>query len=275
MDFVEAKGGKIGNNLMIVDGLNLAFRYKFANTKNYTSKYINTVQSLGNSYEAKDIIVLGDAGSSYREGIYPEYKANRKALKETQSEEEATTFREFLDEFNKMFSLIGEQYATFRFSGVEADDIAAYLVREYKKDYDHIWLISSDKDWDLLIDTNVSRFSFVTRKEISLLNWNTHYDYAPSEHISIKVLTGDKGDNVPGVPGIGIKRAMSLIQEFGSAYDIYSNLPLNRKQKFIQSLNEFNKQILLNYELMDLETYCNDAIGRDNIDIIKREFIND
>ena len=78
MDFIESKGCKKGNNLIVIDGLNLAFRYKYANKKVFAFEYIKTIESLANSYEAKDIIVLGDGGSSYREAIYPNYKGNRK-----------------------------------------------------------------------------------------------------------------------------------------------------------------------------------------------------
>lgn len=278
MDFVDLKGAdkSKNNNLLIVDGLNLAFRYKYANKKSFAAEYLQTVNSLANSYDAKDIIVLGDGGSSYREEIFPNYKGNRKELRENQTPEEEQDFKDFLEEFNRTFELLNEVAYTFRFKGVEADDIAAYIVNVYNKNYEHIWLISSDKDWDLLIKNNVSRFSYVTRKEITLENWNTHYSYPQENHISIKVLMGDKGDNIPGVEGVGIKRAETLINEFGSAYDIYACLPITSKYKYIQNLNKFEDNILLNYELMDLETYCVDAIGHENIkdiDLVLEELI--
>ena len=274
MDIMNAHGSKKGNNLMIVDGLNLAFRYKYANKKVFAQEYIRTVQSLGNSYEAGTIAVLGDGGSFYREAIYPEYKANRKEMRANQTEQEENEFKQFLDEFGLAFKQLGEMYYAYRFKGVEADDIAAYLVKQYRQDFDHIWLISSDKDWDLLIHKHVSRFSYVTRKEITKENWSTHYDYPLNEHISIKVLQGDKGDNIPGVSGVGIKRAITLVEQYGSAYDIYDQLPIDSKYKYIQNLNEFKEGIMKNYELMDLETHCIDAIGDSNIEEIKETFNN-
>jgi 5'-3' exonuclease len=269
MDFVNAKGSNASKfeNLLIIDGLNLAFRYKYANKKSFADEYIKTIQSLARSYEAKDVMILGDGGSIYREAIYPEYKGNRKALRAKQTDEEEQDFREFLDEFNKTFQLLDELYYTFRFKGVEADDIAAYIVVNHNKKYNHTWMISSDKDWDLLIKPNVSRFSYVTRKEITLDNWNTHYNYEQEEHISIKVLMGDKGDNVPGVDGVGIKRAETLVKTYGSAIDIYAMLPIESNYKYIQNLNAFGEKLLLNYELMDLETYCDDAIGKNLQDL--------
>jgi 5'-3' exonuclease len=267
-DFIKNNKYK---NLLIVDGLNLAFRYKYANKKDYAPLYVKTIQSLAKSYDAKKVIVLGDGGSSYRENIYPDYKGNRKELRAQQTQQEADDFQDFLDEFNIAFELLGMQYETFRFKGVEADDIAAYLVKYHKNEYEHTWLISSDKDWDLLIADNVSRFAYTSRKEITLDTWEDFYNYTPEQHISIKVLMGDKGDNVPGVEGIGEKRANTILRDYETAYDVYSNLPIDSKYKYMQNLNGFGDQILLNYELMDLLTYCEDAIGEENIDTIEEK----
>lgn len=249
-------------NLMIVDGLNLAFRFKHANKKEFSVEYLKLIQSLARSYEAKDVIILADGGSSYRKAIYENYKANRTELRAKQSEEEAQEFQEFLDEFGRSIELLNQSYKTFKFIGVEADDIAAYLVNKLEHVYTHIWLISSDKDWDLLVEHNVSRFSYRTRKETTLENWNEHYAYDPQDHISIKVLMGDKGDNVPGVEGIGEKRAYTILRQYGpTAFDVYDALPIQSHYKYINNLNEFKEQLLTNYQLMDLRTYAADALG--------------
>jgi len=161
-----------------------------------------------------------------------------------------------------------DDYPLFRFNKVEADDIASYIVNKWGKRF-KIWLISSDRDWDLLISDKVSRFSTVTRKEVTLENWHEHYDYSPEDHISIKCLMGDSGDNIPGVDGIGPKKAHSLVQEYGSTYDVIANLPIASKYKHIQKLNEFGADALIrNYKLMDLVTHCDEAIGPENCKII-------
>ena len=179
-------------------------------------------------------------------------------------------FEDFISEYEATLELLQEDHTLLRFRGVEADDIAAHLVKHRDKyDLEYIWLISSDRDWDLLIQENVGRFSYVTRKEVTLDNWKTHYDVSPEEYISLKCLTGDKGDNVPGIPGIGPKRALGLIKEYGDALNIYDACPIPGKYKYIESLNENYEQILQNYELMDLVTYCDDAIGADNISVIR------
>ena len=259
-----------GSNLMIVDGLNLAFRFKHANKKEFSVEYFNLIRSLQKSYDASKVFILGDGGSYYRKEIYTKYKANREELRAKQTEEEANDFQEYLLEFQKSLALLQTKgYGTLIFKGVEADDIAAYLTKKLKYKYNHVWLISSDKDWDLLVDDNVSRFSYRTRKEITKENWEEHYLYDREEYISIKALMGDKGDNVPGVDGIGEKRAYTILKEFGpSALDIYDSIPLDKSYKYVQNLNNFKEQLLVNYKLMDLLTFCEDAIGKENIKII-------
>ena len=261
-----------GNCTLVVDALNLAFRWKHQGRTDFRYDYQNTVKSLAKSYDCERIIITADWGSSaYRKKIAPDYKQNRKDKFAEQSEEERIAFEEFFEEFEASLDLLKEEYPVLRYKGVEADDIAAHLVK-YKKEYDleYIWLISSDRDWDLLIQENVGRFSYVTRKEVRLDNWREHYEVPPEQYISLKCLTGDKGDNVAGIPGIGPKRAVQLIRDYGDAMDIYNSTPIESRYKYIQALNENAEQLLVNYELMDLMTYCDDAIGLDNIDNIGR-----
>ena len=263
-------------NLLIVDGLNVAFRWKHQGVTDFKYDYIRTIESLAKSYKAGTIIVCADGGSSYRKEIFPEYKANRKERFADQTEQEAKEFEMFMAEFSDTLTLIRQKYPVFHFRGVEADDIAAYITKNI--DYDECWLISSDKDWDLLINDKVSRFSTVTRKETTVYNWDEHYDFEIEDFISFKCLTGDKGDNVPGVPGVGPKRAVQLLEQYGTVFDIYDACPLEGRYKFIQSVNENAEQLLMNVELMDLLTYCEDAIGEDNGKVIDRtleEILND
>jgi 5'-3' exonuclease len=255
-------------NLLIVDGLNVAFRWKHQNILDFKYDYIRTIESLAKSYKAGTIIVCADGGSSYRKEIYPEYKANRKERYAEQTEQEAKEFEMFMAEFQDTLTLIKQKYPVFHFRGVEADDIAAYITLNF--DFDDCWLVSSDKDWDLLINDKVSRFSTVTRKETTVHNWDEHYDFEIEDYITFKCLTGDKGDNVPGVPGVGPKRAVQLMEQYGSVFDIYDACPIDGKYKYIQALNENAEQLLQNVELMDLVTYSEEAIGKENTEVIHK-----
>ena len=256
---------------MIVDALNLAFRWKHQGRTDFRYEYEKTVHSLADSYKCKDVIITADGGSSrYRKAILPDYKQNRKDKYATQTEEEKIAFEEFFEEYQATLDMLGAFLPILRFEGVEADDIAAHLVKNKNRyGFGEIWLISSDRDWDLLIQEGVSRFSYVNRKEVRIQNWYDHYEVSPEQYISLKCLTGDKGDNVPGITGIGPKRAKDLIIAYGDAMNIYDSIPLPSKYKHIQELNARGEQILQNYELMDLMSYCDDAIGSANIEQIE------
>jgi len=263
-------GNPIQNgNLLIVDSLNIAFRWKHQGVTDFKYDYVRTVESLAKSYNAGNIIITADGGSTYRKDILPTYKANRKEKYAEQTPQEEKEFAMFMAEFSNTLTLLKEKYPVFQFKGVEADDIAAYISMNLDKyGLDDCWMVSSDKDWDLLINDRVSRFSTVTRKETTVHNWDEHYDFEIPDYITFKCLTGDKGDNVPGIPGIGPKRAVQLMEQYGDVFDIYDACPIEGKYKYIQSLNENAEQLLINVELMDLVTYSEQAIGEQNIEVI-------
>jgi len=269
------------NCLMVVDALNLAFRWKHSGATNFAEDYKRTIESLKKSYKARWVIIAADQGSSsYRKEIYPEYKQNRKDKFAEQTDAERAAFEMFFEDYQASLDHIREttSYPVIQFKQTEADDIAAYITSVcHTCPIDHVWMISSDKDWDLLVGDKVSRFSYVTRKEITANNWHTHYDFPHEHYISIKCLMGDSGDNVQGVEGIGPKRAQQLVSEYGTALDIVAELPIQSKLKYIKSLNQAADKILLNYQLMDLVTFCRDALGENTkqIDEILKEYCKD
>jgi DNA polymerase-1 len=264
---------------LVIDSLNLCFRYAARKELFFLDQYVNTVESLKKSYKADQVIYLADWGSSsYRKTIYPEYKQNRAEKRELQSPEDSEYFEKFFEEYLKITEYYKNDtsYPTFRFKGVEADDLAAHIVNN-RSTYGikKIWLISSDRDYDLLVQEGVSRFSYVTRKEVTIENWAEHYDVAQEDYISMKCLMGDSGDNVPGVHKIGPKTAQKLIEQYGTAMDIAASLPLPGKYVYIKNLNEFGQANLLrNYQLMDLVTFCDDAVGPENIKEIESVLSN-
>lgn len=264
------------STVLLVDSLNLAFRFKHQGALFFKDEYIRLVESLKKSYKASEVIILSDWGSSsYRKAIYPEYKQNRKEKQEQQTPEEAAYFEKFFEEYLKIveYYKTESKYPTFRFQGVEADDLAAHIVQNLDRyGFEHAWLVSSDKDWDLLVSDKASRFSYVTRKETTVDNWSEHYDVSQEEYISVKCLMGDSGDNVPGIPKVGPSTAKKLIDQYGTALDVANNIPLPGKYVYIKNTNEFGSEaIVRNYQLMDLLTFCDDAIGADNIEIVKNE----
>ena len=250
--------------VLIVDALNLGFRWKHQNRTDFSEDYIKTVNSFASSYGCGRIIMTCDKGSSrYRKEIYPEYKMDRKERYDKQTDQEKEAFQRFYDEMHYTLRCLEETCIVLQYDGVEADDIAGYLCKSI--DADDIWLISSDRDWDLLIRKGVSRFSYVNRTETTVGNWKNSHDFEIDDYITIKCLTGDSGDNIPGIPGIGPKRAATLVSQYGTLFDIYDACPINSKYKYIQSLNEHKEVLLRNFDIMDLQSYTNEAIGTENI----------
>lgn len=249
-------------NTLIVDSLNLAFRWRHSKKDfDIPHEMPRTIESLARSYDCGTIVVLGDMGSTWRKSIHPGYKLSRQKLYENQTEAEAEDIKNFFDYVDKALENCRENGMTvIKLPGVEADDIAAAIVEnKHILDINSIWLISSDKDWDLLIEEDVSRFSTVTRKEITIDNWD--YPVPPEKYIDFKVLMGDKGDDVPGVDGVGPKRAEAIIEQYGDIFEIVARLPLDGKQKFIQAINESGESMLLAHELMSIRDWYREAIG--------------
>lgn len=261
-----------GNNLLVVDCLNLAFRYKHKRQRNFAADYVRTIESFAKSYKSETVILTADKGKSkYRTDIFPEYKGNRDEKYKDQSDEDKEEFRLFLADFEDALTLASIRWPLLRFQGVEADDIMAMickLIPNLMPRIEHIWMLTTDRDMDQLINECTSRFCYYTRKEITIDNFFAKYDCTPEEYISLKVLQGDSGDNVPGIPQVGAKRGAGLIKQYGSALDIYDQLPLPGTYKYIQNVNAFGDQILINYQLMDL-SFAAEAVGKENIEKIK------
>ena len=143
-------------NALIVDGMNLAFRWKHQGKLDFELDYVRTVESLAQSYECSKIIIAGDWGSSaYRKHIDPQYKENRKERYKDQTEQEKEDIKLFFEEYERTLETLNDKFLVLRYFQVEADDLASYVaVHREKFGIDDIWLISSDRDWDLLVNEN-------------------------------------------------------------------------------------------------------------------------
>lgn len=256
---------------LIVDALNLGFRWYHKGQTDFVEDYIATVLSFKKSYKADKVIIACDKGSSsYRKSILESYKQGRKDKHEKDTEEDKQKFADFFEEMERTIAEMRKdpRMLVLRFDKVEADDIAAFLVK-HSKDYpflQKITLISSDKDWDLLINKNVTRFSYVTRKETSLETWDERYTYPLDHHLFVKCLMGDSGDSIEGVPKVGPVRASQLASDWdGDVLELASNLPIAGSHVYIKNLNNFGVEGLIkNLKLMDLLEYCEEAIGPNN-----------
>jgi 5'-3' exonuclease len=245
------------NNLLIIDANNLSYRWlQRPNYGSFGTDFIRTIQSLSKSYEATRTIVCFDFGKSYyRMDMHEEYKGTRK---KPQDEEEIKKYEDFFAVLNSLPDELDEEVLKFR--GVEADDILAYITQNVSSNYDHTWIVSSDRDLYQLIDDNVSVFNIFGRKEVTIDSLMEDYGTTPYEYMLSRIIEGDKSDNILGIEGIGPKRAQGLAKDHKEFNNLLESLPLKGRSKYIQNLNAGRDTLLRNEKLINLKKYCEEAI---------------
>jgi 5'-3' exonuclease len=246
---IEQQVATKGNNLLLIDSNNLSYRFiRRANYNSYSTEFIRTVQSLAKSYDASRTINCFDFGKSYyRMDMLDSYKGNRE---DPIDPVEIAKKEEFFAVLNKLPDEMPNEVVKFR--GVEADDTIAYLVEKLKDNYDHVWIVTSDKDMIQLVDDNVSIFNLFSRKEITIDSLAEELEITPDEFMLSRIIEGDKGDNIIGIEGIGPKRAQGLAKEYKTLDNLIAALPLKGRAKYIQNLNAGKDRIIRNEKLINL-----------------------
>jgi DNA polymerase-1 len=156
--------------------------------------------------KATHIAVIFDASSeTFRNQIYDAYKANR-----TEPPEDLRPQFELIRAATRAFDL-----PSIEMHGFEADDLIATYARVASGAGASVTIISSDKDLMQLIDDNVSMFDTMKDKKFTAPEVVEKFGVLPDKVVDVQSLAGDSIDNVPGVPGIGIKTAAQLVAEYG------------------------------------------------------------
>jgi len=179
-----------------------------------------------------------DGGSTYRKSIYPEYKAPRKAARESDDEETKEARDAFFDQLRSLRAVhlpdIGAKNVLYS-SGDEADDIMASCVKSLYNAR-KVYMVTSDEDLYQCIEGNrVVLYKPVSKKIVNETDFRAaHNDLLPGLYASAKAWCGCTSDNIPGVAGIGIKRAADFVQ--GKS---------NKVEVFHKELALFNRNIKL------------------------------
>ena len=263
---IQAPAEEDFTNLLIVDVLNTAFRYKARGQYIFAEDMVAMIKSLAKSYECKGIVCCGDWGSSsYRKELYPEYKANRKEKYENQTEEEALSAKQFFAGLDECYRRLDEEFVLLRLKNVEGDDLMAYTVKKFEEsdEYDKIWIISTDRDMCQMLSYTTSQFAYTSRKEYRMSSFYDQLGFdTPEEYAIFKAVTGDSGDNIStAAEDCGPKRTYAIIRGMTHITDLIDILPIAGKQKYIQRLNAGEAKLLLNWELTNLREYCEVAIN--------------
>ena len=168
----------------------------------FTNMLIKLIEDLKADHCA---IIFDTARKTFRNDVYKEYKANRPPPP---------------DELIPQFELIREAVRAFdiaciEMEGYEADDLIATYTRLAREQDADVTIVSSDKDLMQLVGPNIKMFDPMKSKDIGVEDVIEKFGVGPQHVIDVQALAGDTSDNVPGVPGVGIKTAAQLINEFG------------------------------------------------------------
>lgn len=185
------------------------------------------------------IAVVFDVGrTTFRTDLYPEYKANRSAMPDDLVPQIAP-IKEMVRAFN---------IPVLELAGYEADDIIGTIARQCQERGMEAVVVTGDKDLMQIVSDRVTLLDTMKDKVSGIPEVEERFGVGPEGVIDILGLAGDTSDNIPGVPGIGEKTAIKLIQEFGSLDELLSRAN-EVKGKTGEKLREFADQARLSRQL--------------------------
>lgn len=243
----------MSNKLVLIDGNSLLFRAFYAlpllhNEKGvYTNALYGFTNILLNILEEEQpthMLVAFDAGkTTFRHSTYKEYKGGRQKTPPELSEQFPLS-RKLLDAFSiKHYEL--DMY--------EADDIIGTLAKDADGKNWEVKVISGDQDLLQLVTDHVT--VDLTKKGVSDVESYTpshlkeKMELTPDQIIDLKALMGDSSDNIPGVPGVGVKTATKLLKEYGTVANVYENLDKISGKKLKENLTTYKEDAFMSRDL--------------------------
>ena len=188
-------------------------------------------------------VIFDHSGKTFRNDIYDKYKANRPPAPEDLRPQFPLT-RDATRAFN---------IACYEVEGFEADDIIATLSRQAREAGGRCTIISSDKDLMQLVGGGVEMLDVMKNKRIDTEGVEEKFGVGPNRVVDVQALAGDSVDNVPGAPGIGIKTAALLINEYGDLETLLERAEEIKQPKRRQSLVENEELIRVSKRLVELD----------------------
>jgi len=202
-------------------------------------------------------VIFDHSGKSFRNDIYPEYKAHRPPAPEDLRPQFPLT-RDATRAFN---------IACIEQEGFEADDIIATLSRQARDAGGRVTIISSDKDMMQLVGGGVEMLDAMKNKRIGVDEVEEKFGVGPDRVIDVQALAGDSVDNVPGAPGIGVKTAALLINEYGDLDTLLSRAEEIKQPKRRQTLIDFADQVRISRELVTLDQNMTLDFGLETLEV--------
>ncbi|MCZ2100696.1 MAG: DNA polymerase I [Chitinophagales bacterium] len=245
--------------LFLLDGHALVYRAHFAfitrpliNSKGINTSaitgFVRTLWDLLTNQKPTHIAVAFDPkGGTFRNEIYPEYKANRDA-----QPEDITIAMQYIPDIIEALNI-----PVVMVQNYEADDVIGTLAKKAEKEGFTVYMVTPDKDYAQLVSDNIYIYKPARQNgEVEILGVQEileHWDIERIEQvIDVLGLQGDSVDNIPGIPGVGPKTAVTLLKQFGSVENVIANADqLKGKQK--ENVTTFAEQALLSKRLATID----------------------
>lgn len=234
--------------IVLVDGSSYLYRAYHALPKLTSSRgeptgaihgVLNMIARLMAEEDTEHFVVVFDApGKTFRDDLYPEYKANRDAMPDDLREQ----IQPLLDTIPAM------GLPLLRIEGVEADDVIGTLSRQAAASGMDVLISTGDKDMAQLVNDRVTIVNTMTGAVLDREGVKEKFDVFPEQIIDWLALVGDSSDNIPGVPKVGAKTAAKWLNEYGTADGIVENAEAI-KGKVGESLRDNLEQLSLSREL--------------------------
>lgn len=246
--------------LVLVDGSSYLYRAYHALPPLTNSKgqptgavkgVINMLRRMDKDFPGSTVVVIFDAkGKTFRDDIYPEYKAHRPPMPDD--------LRSQIQPIHDIIRAMGLPLLII--DGVEADDVIGTLAHQATQQGVDVVVSTGDKDMAQLVTEHVTLVNTMTDTKMDIAGVKDKFGIPPELIIDYLALMGDKVDNIPGVPGVGEKTALAMLQGAGGLDAIYGNLEAIRElefrgaKKMPEKLEEHRDSAYLSYELATIKT---------------------
>lgn len=211
------------NLFILIDGSSYFYRAFHALPPLHNSKgqptgavygVINMIRRLIKDYPSEYMGVVFDSkGKTFRDELYPDYKATRPAMPDELSQQ----FEPLL----KMIEAMG--LPIIRLGGIEADDIIGTLAHQAAEEGFSVLISTGDKDMAQLVNDKITLINTMSNTVLDPVGVEKKFGVAPAQIVDYLALMGDKVDNIPGVPSVGPKTAVKWLQTYGSLQNIIEN----------------------------------------------------
>ncbi|WIO74237.1 DNA polymerase I [Porticoccaceae bacterium LTM1] len=223
---------------------------------------ISMIRRLLKDYPGSEIAVVFDAkGKTFRDELYAEYKSHRPPMPDE--------LRSQIEPIHNIIRAMGLPILVVE--GVEADDVIGTLAKQAEKAGRAVVISTGDKDMAQLVTDKVTLVNTMTETCLDVDGVADKFGVPPTLIIDYLALLGDKSDNIPGVPGVGEKTAVALLQGIGSLEKIYEDLEPIRElgfrgaKKMPEKLAEFREQAELSHDLATIRTNIELPLSHDEL----------